>query len=209
MNMKENEAIRTLEDGEPCKHLGCLSHISHPCEGCGRVGGKRVVLMSNPEPNNYLKELWDKSKDITPEYFAIPMAEEQVNCQTCTTPTKYPIGFWDGEKSHGQLFECHNFDCELKQNRIRVAEREEKQKLLVIEANRKHGLSMDSVKERRKKLGITLVKMAKGLGISPSTYSCYEQCRNVVPLEIIESIKKVLREQHRSRIEDRIKEIYP
>jgi hypothetical protein len=30
-----------LLDGEPCPHLGCLSHITHPCEGCGRVGGRR------------------------------------------------------------------------------------------------------------------------------------------------------------------------
>lgn len=28
-----------LRDGEPCSHPGCLSHISHPCEGCGRIGG--------------------------------------------------------------------------------------------------------------------------------------------------------------------------
>lgn len=28
-----------LRDGEPCAHRGCLSHISHPCEGCGRIGG--------------------------------------------------------------------------------------------------------------------------------------------------------------------------
>ena len=28
-----------LKDGEPCGHAGCLNHISHPCEGCGRIGG--------------------------------------------------------------------------------------------------------------------------------------------------------------------------
>jgi len=28
-----------MRDGEPCSHKGCLSHISHPCEGCGRIGG--------------------------------------------------------------------------------------------------------------------------------------------------------------------------
>jgi hypothetical protein len=28
------------KDGEPCSHPGCLSHISHPCEGCGRTGGR-------------------------------------------------------------------------------------------------------------------------------------------------------------------------
>lgn len=25
-------------DGVPCDHPGCASHISHPCEGCGRIG---------------------------------------------------------------------------------------------------------------------------------------------------------------------------
>ena len=33
--VKEGE----YRDGEPCDHPGCLSHISHPCEGCGRIGG--------------------------------------------------------------------------------------------------------------------------------------------------------------------------
>jgi hypothetical protein len=27
-----------LVDGEPCDHPGCLSHQTHPCEGCGRIG---------------------------------------------------------------------------------------------------------------------------------------------------------------------------
>lgn len=29
----------SLKDGEPCDHRGCLSHVTHPCEGCGRIGG--------------------------------------------------------------------------------------------------------------------------------------------------------------------------
>jgi hypothetical protein len=29
-----------LRDGEPCSHKGCLNHIFHPCEGCGRIAGK-------------------------------------------------------------------------------------------------------------------------------------------------------------------------
>jgi len=32
-------------DGQPCNHKGCLSHISHPCEGCGRIGGKGIVYL--------------------------------------------------------------------------------------------------------------------------------------------------------------------
>ena len=29
-----------LKDGVPCRHPGCLNHVSHPCEGCGRIAGK-------------------------------------------------------------------------------------------------------------------------------------------------------------------------
>jgi hypothetical protein len=28
-----------LNGGEPCNHPGCLHHITHPCEGCGRITG--------------------------------------------------------------------------------------------------------------------------------------------------------------------------
>lgn len=30
----------------PCGHPGCLSHVSHPCEGCGRLGGRNVVRLA-------------------------------------------------------------------------------------------------------------------------------------------------------------------
>lgn len=29
-----------FKDGQPCSHPGCLSHISHPCEICGRIAGQ-------------------------------------------------------------------------------------------------------------------------------------------------------------------------
>jgi len=29
-----------VAEGEPCGHPGCLNHVSHPCEGCGRIAGK-------------------------------------------------------------------------------------------------------------------------------------------------------------------------
>lgn len=32
-----------LKSFEPCKHPGCLNHLSHPCEGCGRIGGRNVT----------------------------------------------------------------------------------------------------------------------------------------------------------------------
>ena len=27
-------------EGEPCGHPGCLRHVTHPCEGCGRIAGR-------------------------------------------------------------------------------------------------------------------------------------------------------------------------
>lgn len=31
---------KMLRPDEPCDHPGCLSHVSHPCEGCGRIAGR-------------------------------------------------------------------------------------------------------------------------------------------------------------------------
>ena len=35
--------LAELPDGVPCDHPGCLSHVSHPCEVCGRVAGRRLT----------------------------------------------------------------------------------------------------------------------------------------------------------------------
>ncbi len=36
----------------PCAHLGCMSHVSHPCEGCGRKwGGPRATKEKTMRPN--------------------------------------------------------------------------------------------------------------------------------------------------------------
>lgn len=32
--------MRKYVDGEPCDHPGCCHHVTHPCEGCGRIGCK-------------------------------------------------------------------------------------------------------------------------------------------------------------------------
>jgi hypothetical protein len=31
---------RVFKDGEPCDHPGCLAHVSHPCEVCGRIASR-------------------------------------------------------------------------------------------------------------------------------------------------------------------------
>ena len=50
----------TLKDGEPCGHPGCLSHVSHPCEGCGRIGGYKKAM---PPETIYL-QCYDESGNL-------------------------------------------------------------------------------------------------------------------------------------------------
>lgn len=40
-----------LRDFEPCAHPGCLSHFSHPCEGCGRIGGRPPSTTAAQQPH--------------------------------------------------------------------------------------------------------------------------------------------------------------
>ena len=47
---------KELKHGEPCEHPGCLSHVSHPCEGCGRIAGR-------PTPTPEGKDWVDKEVD--------------------------------------------------------------------------------------------------------------------------------------------------
>ena len=35
----KNLPLAPLPDGIPCSHPGCLNHVTHPCEGCGRIAG--------------------------------------------------------------------------------------------------------------------------------------------------------------------------
>ena len=35
---------KSLEHTLPCAHIGCYSHISHPCEGCNRYQGELPEL---------------------------------------------------------------------------------------------------------------------------------------------------------------------
>ena len=32
--------LSQLRPDQPCGHPGCLSHVTHPCEGCGRIADR-------------------------------------------------------------------------------------------------------------------------------------------------------------------------
>lgn len=43
--LKNDDDVLILKDGEPCQHIGCLHHITHPCEGCGRIAGQGEIRL--------------------------------------------------------------------------------------------------------------------------------------------------------------------
>jgi hypothetical protein len=56
--------LEKLQDGEPCGHPGCFSHVSHVCEGCGRIAaGTGSVLVRSPE-NMLADKLEQMSKEL-------------------------------------------------------------------------------------------------------------------------------------------------
>lgn len=107
-------------------------------------------------------------------------------CETCTEPTKYVCGLWDGrdpdtgKRTHGVIFDCKSRDCEFK-----IRERESIKdfaRLLakVAAENEENGIDPGDIAEKRRARHITIRKMADHLGITPSRYSDYEKGRAAI-----------------------------
>lgn len=62
---------RHLRDGEPCGHRGCLSHVSHPCEGCGRIAG---ALLPAPVIDGEPQEI--ECEELSDLDVCIPVGDE-------------------------------------------------------------------------------------------------------------------------------------
>lgn len=72
-----NSVLDNLPDGVPCSHSGCLSHLSHPCEGCGRIGGRKKTsvldrirsgdLQLCEDMAGFGEELWCQREEETAE----------------------------------------------------------------------------------------------------------------------------------------------
>jgi len=52
-----------MRDGEPCSHRGCLNHITHPCDGCGRIRGQRTLEFALETYNHSFAVTYDGDKN--------------------------------------------------------------------------------------------------------------------------------------------------
>lgn len=75
---------RELRNGVPCGlHSGCLNHMTHPCEGCGRINGR---YPENPSWN----ECWQCRGDL-PEDYEHPTCCSGHECGCMGMPTEPPF----------------------------------------------------------------------------------------------------------------------
>jgi len=67
---KDRGIVMKLKDGVPCGHIGCLNHVTHPCEGCGRTGGIKQkvscvripIIPVDPRKDEEIEEYFSKLK---------------------------------------------------------------------------------------------------------------------------------------------------
>lgn len=68
-------------DDEPCSHPGCAHHVSHPCEGCGRIEARGEY---RPWVNQFLGEFWAPSharlRKLAREYLKVTEDYDQMIC---------------------------------------------------------------------------------------------------------------------------------
>jgi len=55
----DDRVFKYLED-EPCTHPGCKSHITHPCEGCGKQWGTTEDTDDNNKEEVFDCDSWIK-----------------------------------------------------------------------------------------------------------------------------------------------------
>lgn len=60
LTQAQYDALKTWPDGVACGHPGCLNHLTHPCEKCGRISGQsacseaiREYQVKNEAPNAF------------------------------------------------------------------------------------------------------------------------------------------------------------
>ena len=133
--------------------------------------------------------------DIKQQIKSLSDAEKtEITCDVCNTPSKHVIGLWDGANgTHGRLYDCYNVSCEIKRVRNKADRATKEDRDTIIATNKINMISTDFIKLQRKELQITISKMAKSLGISPSDYSNYEMCRVALPVEMVGRINDVFR----------------
>lgn len=116
-------------------------------------------------------------------------------CRTCSEPTKYATGFFDGENGeHGCLYDCKNTECLVNQLHNISESQAMKDRMHIQELNGAKGMYAGYIAAKRKDARIPMYKMAQIASCSSAEYSAYEHERKEFDPEVyrkcVEYLKK-------------------
>ncbi len=71
--MRENQFLDLIKVAPrgPCSHPGCMSHVTHPCEGCGRTWGPKerdMPFKTTPEDIDHMFKYHAPKPDQVAKY---------------------------------------------------------------------------------------------------------------------------------------------
>lgn len=120
-------------------------------------------------------------------------------CEACTTPSKRPVGYWDGDDGHGGLtggilYDCSDQTCPIAQERAAAARAAAEQRQRTAEENERNGVDPPELKGSRIAAGITLKGMTRLLGgdITPALLCAYELGRKPIPPDLYQRAMEIL-----------------
>ncbi len=119
MTEKELKAIEVMHKGattisDPCRHKGCHSHLTHPCEGCGRVAGqpsRHELIMCVQKIPALIQAIRERDKKIIQLEELLDVAR----CPNCDGSGGYMVH--DGSDC-GQAVQCQW--CHMTKNALKI-----------------------------------------------------------------------------------------
>lgn len=105
-------------------------------------------------------------------------------CNICKESTKFVVGFYDGPRSKGCVYDCKNKECEVYQIRRFSESKEVQERIKIQNLNSQNGMYAGYIAALRRDAKISIMKMSRIAGCSPADYSSYEHERKEFNLDV-------------------------
>lgn len=90
-------------------------------------------------------------------------------CNTCKEPTKFVVGFYDGPRSKGCVYDCKNKECGAYQIRRFSESKEVQDRIKIQNLNSRNGMYAGYIAALRRDAKISMMKMSRIAGCSLQT----------------------------------------
>ena len=86
-------------------------------------------------------------------------------CNTCKEPTKFVVGFYDGPRSKGCVYDCKNKECGVYQIRRFSESKEVQDRIKIQNLNSQNGMYAGYIAALRRDAKISMMKMSRIAGV--------------------------------------------